>query len=476
MLSVDLDAAASCAGQPTYRQGHTMKLTFLGATGTVTGSKYLLQTGSATILIDCGLFQGYKQLRLRNWEEFPVAPYSIDAVVLTHAHLDHSGYLPLLVREGFRGKIYCSEATFDLCKILLPDSGRLLEEEASHANRHNYSHHAPALPLYTEDDALRALDFFVPIPFGQPHTVATGLTAQLALGGHILGAAIVTLNDGQRTLTFSGDLGRLNDAIMVEPTLIQRSDYLVLESTYGDRSHDPADPAILLGQTIRETAARGGVTVIPAFAVGRAQSLLYAIHQLKQRGEIPSLLPVYLNSPMATDTTALYRKHRKLHRLSEAECQAMCHAAKIVNSVEESIALNQKQLPMVIIAASGMATGGRVLHHLKAFAPDSRNTILFAGFQAGGTRGRAMLDGVESIKIHGEYVPLRAQVRQIDNLSAHADGNEILSWLGHFSAAPKQVFITHGEPAAADTLRRRIKETLHWPCRVPEYKEQVELL
>lgn len=452
-----------------------MKLKFLGATGTVTGSKYLLSTGSATILIDCGLFQGYKQLRLRNWEEFPVAPDSIDAVVLTHAHLDHSGYLPLLVREGFRGKIYCSEATFDLCKILLPDSGRLLEEEANHANRHSYSRHAPALALYTEQDALRALDYFHPVPFGQPQKVAPGLTAQLALGGHILGAAIVTLNDGERTLTFSGDLGRLHDAIMVEPSLIERTDYLVLESTYGNRSHDPADPAVLLGQTIRETAARGGVTVIPSFAVGRAQSLMYEIYRLKQRGEIPPLLPVYLNSPMAMDTTALYQKHRKLHRLSREECQAMCHAAKIVNSVEESIALNQKQMPMVIIAASGMATGGRVLHHLKAFAPDSRNTILFAGFQAGGTRGRAMLDGIDAIKIHGEYVPLRAQVRQIDNLSAHADANEILSWLGHFKQAPKQVFITHGEPDAADGLRHRIEETLHWPCRVPDYKEQVEL-
>ncbi|WP_374361473.1 MBL fold metallo-hydrolase RNA specificity domain-containing protein [Pseudoduganella danionis] len=453
-----------------------MKLKFLGATGTVTGSKYLLNTGSATILIDCGLFQGYKQLRLRNWEEFPVPPDSIDAVVLTHAHLDHSGYLPLLVREGFRGKIYCSEATYDLCKILLPDSGRLLEEEASHANRHSYSRHAPALPLYTEEDALRALDYFHPIPFGKPHQVAAGLTAQLVLGGHILGAAIVTLNDGKRTLTFSGDLGRLHDAIMVEPTLIEQTDYLVLESTYGNRSHDPADPAVLLGQTIRDTAARGGVTVIPSFAVGRAQSLLYEIHRLKQRGEIPALLPVYLNSPMAIDATALYQKHRKLHRLNQEECLAMCHAAKIVNSVEESIELNRRQMPMVIIAASGMATGGRVLHHLKAFAPNSRNTILFAGFQAGGTRGRAMLDGIDAIKIHGEYVPLRAQVSQIDNLSAHADANEILSWLGHFKQAPKQVFITHGEPDAADALRHRIEETLHWPCRVPEYKEQVELV
>ncbi|GJI87536.1 MBL fold metallo-hydrolase [Duganella hordei] len=452
-----------------------MKIQFLGATGTVTGSRYLLTSGTARMLLDCGLFQGYKQLRLRNWEDLPVAAAEIDAVVLTHAHLDHSGYLPLLVRNGFRGKIYCSEATYDLCRILLPDSGRLLEEEASHANRHNYSKHAPALPLYTEKDALRALEYFSPVGFGEPFPICGKLQGRLALGGHILGAAIVTISDGRRSVTFSGDLGRLRDAIMVEPSHITRSDYLVLESTYGDRRRDPADPAILLGQTIRETAARGGVTIIPAFAVGRAQSILYAIHQLKRQGQLPSALPVYLNSPMATDATALYQKYLPLHRLDRRECEAMCHAAHIVNSVEESIALNERRLPMVIVAASGMATGGRVLHHLKAFAGDARNTVLFAGFQAGGTRGAAMLGGATEIKIHGEYVQLRAAVRQIDNLSAHADAGEIMSWLGHFLEPPKRTFITHGEPAAADALRHRIEEQLHWDCRVPEYLEQQEL-
>ncbi|MBA5604003.1 MBL fold metallo-hydrolase [Duganella sp. FT3S] len=452
-----------------------MKLTFLGATGTVTGSKYLLQSGAKRILVDCGLFQGYKQLRLRNWEEFPIPPDEIDAVVLTHAHLDHSGYLPLLVKNGFRGKIYCSEATRDLCKILLPDSGHLLEEEAMHANLHGYTGHAPALPLYSEADAIRALDYFHPVPFDQAFDVVPGLTAQLTMAGHILGAAIVTIRSASCRLTFSGDLGRLHDPIMVAPGIIEETDYLVLESTYGDRVHDPADPAILLGQTIRETSSRGGVTIIPSFAVGRAQSLLYEIYKLKQKGEIPDVLPVYLNSPMATDATALYMRYRHQHRLNKHDTEAMCHAAKIVNSVEESIALNQRQVPMVIIAASGMATGGRVLHHLKAFAGDSRNTILFAGFQAGGTRGAAMLEGVPAIKIHGEYVPLNAQVRQIDNLSAHADGNELMAWLRHFRKAPKRTFITHGEPPAADALRRRIKEELHWDCRVPEYRDQVEL-
>ncbi|MBX9868804.1 MAG: MBL fold metallo-hydrolase [Burkholderiaceae bacterium] len=437
-----------------------MKIKFLGATGTVTGSKYLLQSGTAKILLDCGLFQGYKQLRLRNWQPLPIAPAELDAVVLTHAHLDHSGYLPLLVKNGFRGKIYCSGATYELCKILLPDSGRLLEEEAGFANRHGFSKHSPALPLYSEADAVRALRHFSPVKFNTVFQPCEGLQVELFRAGHILGAAIVQIKSADTTITFSGDLGRLHDLIMPAPSKIESSDYLVLESTYGDRQHDATDPAILLGNTIRETSSRGGVTIIPSFAVGRAQEIMYHLHLLKKSGALPSALPVYLNSPMAADTTALYQKFREEHQLNTAQCEAMCHAAKIVNSVEESIALNRKRTPMVIIAASGMATGGRVLHHLKAFASDTRNTILFAGFQASGTRGAAMIGGVESIKIHGDYIPLRAKVLQIDNLSAHADANEIMTWLSYFKTPPKKTFITHGEPAAADALRRRITENL----------------
>ena len=452
-----------------------MKLQFLGATGTVTGSKYLLSEGGKHILVDCGLFQGYKELRLRNRADFPMPPEEIDAVVLTHAHLDHSGYLPLLVKNGFRGKIFCSHATYDLCKILLPDSGHLLEEEANYANRHGFSRHAPALPLYSEADAVRALRHFSPVPFGTEFTVAGNMRAELALAGHILGAAIVTLRCKGRTVVFSGDLGRPNDPIMVAPTTIEQADVLIVESTYGDKRHDPADPLVLLGQTIRDTCARGGVTLIPAFAVGRAQSLLYAIERLKARGEIPAHVPVYLNSPMAADATALYQKHRQQHRLGHDECQAMRHAAKFINSVAGSIALNEQRMPMVIIAASGMATGGRVLHHLKAFAPDPRNTILFAGFQAGGTRGAQMIDGVDSIKIHGQFIPLRAQVGQIDNLSAHADGDEIMAWLSHLRTPPERTYITHGEPPAAEALRARIDRELGWSCEVPEYLDTVDL-
>ncbi len=453
-----------------------MHIQFLGATGTVTGSKYLLTTSKSSLLVDCGLFQGYKQLRLRNWAALPVHPAQIDAVVLTHAHLDHSGYLPLLVKDGFRGKIYCSEATYDLCKIILPDSGHLLEEEANYANRHSYSKHDPAEPLYTEADAERALGYFSPVPFETHFSPADGMLASLLPAGHILGAAIVTVRADGKTITFSGDLGRPHDPIMVAPAPLGKTDYLVLESTYGDRSHDPADPAELIGETIRTTAARGGVTIIPSFAVGRAQSMLYYIDKLKRSGQIPSGLPVYLNSPMATNATEIYHKHRKQHRLDYRQCESMCHAATIVRSVEESIALNQRQRPMVIVAASGMATGGRVLHHLKAFAPDPRNTFLFSGFQAGGTRGAAMVAHADSVKIHGEYVPVRAQVVQLDNVSAHADAGEIIDWLRPLAPAPRMTFITHGEPAAADALRLRIEETLRWPCSVPGYLDSVELL
>ena len=451
-----------------------MQITFLGAAGTVTGSKYLVGIGDKKILVDCGLFQGYKQLRLRNRAPLPVDPRKIDAVVLTHAHLDHSGYLPLLVKNGFAGKVYCSEATRDLCAILLPDSGHLQEEEAKYANRRGYSKHSPALPLYTVADAEQALTHFAPISFARDTDLGGGLTLHLLPAGHMLGASFVRLQHGGKTLLFSGDLGRPNDLIMVAPTNVTRADYLVVESTYGDRRHDPSDSLQRLAEVINRTAARGGAVIVPAFAVGRAQSLMYLIHLLKEARTIPDL-PVFLNSPMAANATRVYHQHPGEHRLTPTQCSAMYAAANIVNSVEESKALNQRKGPMIIIAASGMATGGRVVHHLKAFAPDARNTILFAGYQAGGTRGGALLAGAETIKIHGEYVPVRAEIVSLDNLSAHADYTEILDWLKHFEAPPRQTFVTHGEPQAADALRHRIEEDLGWHTVVPEYLETVEL-
>ena len=451
-----------------------MQLTFLGATGTVTGSKYLVTAGGRRILVDCGLFQGLKQLRLKNWEPLPVDPGSVDAVVLTHAHIDHSGYLPLLVRNGFRGKVYCSSATRDLCGILLPDSGRLQEEEADYANRSGFSKHTPALPLYTQQDAERCLSQLVPLNFTSDTDLGSGAVLRLAHAGHILGSAFVSLKHAGVDLLFSGDVGRPRDPVMLEPSAMPRADYLVLESTYGDRLHDPADPLVELAAIINRTVERGGVVIVPTFAVGRAQQLLYYLYKLKATRRIADV-PVYLNSPMALDVTRIFLAHRDEHRLTPEQCKAMFGSVRIVNTPEESKHLNRRDGPMIILAGSGMATGGRVVHHLKAFAPDPKNTILFAGFQAAGTRGATILSGADSVKIHGQYVPVRAEVKILSNLSAHADYAELLEWLDHFDAAPKQIFITHGEPVAADALRHRIEERKGWRCKVPEYREQVDL-
>ena len=451
-----------------------MDIQFLGATGTVTGSKYLLRAAGKRILIDCGLFQGYKQLRLRNWAPLPFDPATIDLVILTHAHLDHSGYLPLLVKHGYRGAVLCTAATAELCGILLPDSGHLQEEDAQYANRHGFSKHHPALPLYTQKDAQESLLQLEAIGFDRTVNIAPGLDFRLLRAGHILGAAMAEFHCGNRAVLFSGDLGRPNDLLMKPPAQVEHADYLVLESTYGNRRHEQTDPLHLLADVVSRTAARGGVVIIPAFAVGRTQVLLYAIHLLKSARRIPDL-PVYLNSPMAIDATGIYRQYRLEHRLTEEQCKAMCAAARPVTTVEESKALNNRRGPMILISASGMVTGGRVLHHVKAFAPDPCNTILLSGFQSGGTRGAALAAGAETVKIHGEYVPVRAEVATLNNLSAHADSVETLEWLRHFSRPPRRTFITHGEPPAADALRRSIEEKLNWQCCVPDYLERASL-
>lgn len=451
-----------------------MRLTFLGGTGTVTGSKYLLEHKGQRLLVDAGLYQGLKQLRLRNWDSFPVAPSEIDAILLTHAHLDHSGFIPRLVQLGFRGRVYCTSATRDLCALILPDSGRLLEEEADFANRHGFSKHHPALPLYTEQDAQAALRHFTSREFDEGFEPVPGVRVQLRRAGHLLGAASVRVEWEGRSILFSGDLGRAHDVLMMPPALPEAADTVVIESTYGDRAHADTDPLTELAAVINRTAARGGLVVIPSFAIGRAQALMYCLHLLRQQHRIPDL-PAFLNSPMAADATHIYRKHRAEHRLTPEQCEAMCSAARIVNSVEESKRLNDMRFPAVIISASGMASGGRVLHHLKAFAPDDRNSILFAGFQAAGTRGAAMVGGARTVKIHGQQVPIRADVAQLDSLSAHADRNELLAWIGALPSAPQRVFVTHGEPVAADALRQAIEERHHWRCSVPEYRDTVEL-
>ena len=457
-----------------------MELTFLGATGTVTGSKYLLTSktesgASKRILIDCGLFQGLKQLRLRNWAVLPINPKNIHAVILTHAHMDHSGYLPLLVKNGFSGKVYCSEATRDLCEVLLLDSAHLQEEEARYANKGGFSKHNPALPLYTQEDAQNALALLTPVDYEKDIDLGDGLILKLFPSGHILGSAFVRIHNKKTSILFSGDIGRPHDILMKAPATIKQADYLVVESTYGNRLHDQTDPKVKLAEVINQTVQRKGVVVIPVFAVGRAQELLYYIHLLKSSGAIDNNIPVYLNSPMAVDATAIFNHFKSEHRLTPEQSYALCHTAHMVNSIEASKQLNETKGPMIILSASGMATGGRVVHHLKAFAPNPNNTILFAGFQAAGTRGAAMLDGVESIKIHGEYVPVRAKVELISNLSAHADFSEIIAWLGGFQSPPKKTFITHGEPVAADAMRLHIEEQLHWRVTVPDYLETVTL-
>lgn len=451
-----------------------MRLTFLGATRTVTGSCYLIEAADRKVLVDCGLFQGFKELRLRNWATFPVPPREIDAVVLTHAHLDHSGYLPLLVKHGFRGRIYCTPPTRDLCALLLPDSGHLQEEDARRANRYHYSKHDPALPLYTTADADAALTHFRTVPFGQDVALGQGLRVRFERNGHILGAAWVLLTAGHRTVLFSGDIGRPHDPVMKPPVAPVAADYLLVESTYGDRLHESADPLDQLAEVVRRTADRGGTVVVPAFAVGRAQSLLYYLHTLKTQGRIPDL-PVYLDSPMAIDATDILGRYPLEHRLSRELCAAVLGSATYVSTPEESKDLDRGHNPRIIISASGMATGGRVLHHLKHFAPDRRNTILFTGFQAGGTRGDRIVRGEAAVKIHGAMVPINAEVALLENISAHADYEEILDWLGHIRQAPTTTFITHGEAPAAEAMRQQIEERFGWPAIVPEYRQSVEL-
>ncbi|HEX8363604.1 MAG TPA: MBL fold metallo-hydrolase [Longimicrobium sp.] len=451
-----------------------MEITFLGGAGTVTGSKYLVSAAGRRILVDCGLFQGLKQLRLRNREPFPVDPASIDAVILTHAHLDHTGYLPVLARGGFRGPVYCTPATADLCAILLPDSGHLQEEEARYAAGHGYSRHAKPRPLYTRADAEDTLQLLQGAGFGEDVGAGGGLRFCFRPAGHMLGAATVTLTDGSTTVLFSGDLGRPNDPLLPSPAPVPQADVVVVESTYGDRLHEPVDPEEELATVISRTAMAGGAVLIPSFAVGRAQSLLYHIRRLKDTHRIPDL-PVFLDSPMAQEATAVFLRRAAELRLTPAECEAMCTAAEATSTVEESKRIDRMRYPRVIISASGMATGGRVLHHLKALASDPKNTILFAGYQAAGTRGADLLRGAKEIKIHGAYVPVRAHVEALDNISAHADYEEILAWLRALKAAPRQVYITHGEPAAADALRRRIEERFGWSCRVPEHAERAVL-
>ena len=450
-----------------------MFLTFLGGAGTVTGSKTLVEAGGARLLIDCGLFQGLKQLRLQNRAPPPVDPARLSAVLLTHAHIDHSGYLPALANAGFRGKVWCTPGTADLCRVLLPDAGHLQEEDARFANMRGFSRHKPALPLFTREDAERCLELLEPVAYGVAFEPAEGVRACFRRAGHIIGAARIEL-DG---VVFSGDIGRPVDPIFLPPEpldAVGTVGAMIIESTYGDRKHDPEDPAVSLATAIRPVLDRGGVVMIPAFAVGRAQTILHLVAKLMAEQRIPRV-PVFLDSPMAIDATHIYRGHVEDHRLDEAACAAMCTVASFLRTTDESKSINRRDGPMIIVAGSGMATGGRIVHHLAQRGPDAKNAILFAGYQAAGTRGQALLIGAESVKIHGQWVPIRAERLRMDSLSAHADAGEILDWLATLNAAPARVYINHGEPAASDALRVRIRDRFGWEAEVVQPGMRAEI-
>lgn len=459
-------------------------LTFLGAAGTVTGSRYLLEAGGERLMVDCGLFQGQKELRLRNWADLPIEPRSIQSLVLTHAHLDHTGYIPRIVKQGFRGRIFASAATAELARILLLDSAYLQEEDAAFANKRGFSKHKPALPLYTHQDALESIELFQAVDESKPFEISSHFSLRFFRAGHILGARIVemTVSENSRTqrVVFSGDLGRSHQPIIRPPESLEGADVLLLESTYGDRLHPTDDFRERLASIIETTSARGGTVIVPAFAVGRTQELLYILRELIESQRLPSL-PIHVDSPMAIDVTSLYREHHEDHNLQmeSLEAQGIKPFSPVGvhfdRSPEESKALNDCPDPSIIISASGMATGGRVLHHLARCLPDPRNTILLVGFQAPGTRGQSLESGSQFVKMHGAMVPVRASIESVEHLSAHADAGEIMEWLGKFRNPPQKILLVHGEPHAAEALRQKIAATPGWQVQVSSYLLNIAL-
>ena len=460
-------------------------LTFWGAAGTVTGSKYLIENHHNRVLVDCGLFQGPRALRERNWAAAPFPAASVDAVLLTHAHIDHTGYLPRFVKQGFRGPVYCSRGTADLLRILLPDSARLQEEEADYRNRHKVTRHTPALPLYTEEDAEAALQLLQVVPNdGQAIRIVNGISAEFRIAGHILGSsqvlALIETEQGIRRVLFSGDLGKYDQPIIRDPVAPPSCDYLVVESTYGDRTHDPEEPKVALERVIKNAALHNSEILIPAFAVGRAQELLYLIRELEDEKRVP-VLPVILDSPMASAATKVYANRREEHDEEYVTASAgnanpmRTHSMLATTTKEESKRLNKERGARVIISASGMMSGGRVLHHALRVLPDKNATIVFVGYQAAGTLGRRVADGEKEVKVLGQWVPVRCQSVKIGGFSAHADWQEVIRWLQDLPAAPLRVFVTHGEVGSATAMAQHIRERFSWPVEVPEHGQQFEL-
>lgn len=460
-------------------------VTFWGAAGTVTGSKYLIDNNHQRVLIDCGLFQGPRELRERNWAEAPFPATSVDAVLLTHAHIDHTGYLPRFVKQGFRGPVYCSRGTAELLRILLPDSARLQEEEADYRNRHKVTRHNPALPLYTEEDAQNALGLLQVVKNdGQPFDVAKSISAEFRIAGHILGSSqvlvLVETNQGVQRILFSGDLGKYDQPIIRDPVAPPACEYLVVESTYGDRTHDPEEPKIALERIIKHAAEHDSEILIPAFAVGRAQEVLYLIRELEDEKRVP-ILPVILDSPMASKATKVYSNRREEHDEEYVTATAgnanplQTHSMITSTSKEDSKRLNQQRGARIIISASGMMTGGRVLHHALRILPDANATVVFVGYQAGGTLGRRVADGEKEVRVLGQWVPVRCQSVKIGGFSAHADWQEVIRWLQDLPSPPRRVFITHGEVGSATAMAEHIRQRFGWPIEVPEHGQQFEL-
>ncbi len=459
-------------------------LQFLGAAGTVTGSKYLLEAAGERLMIDCGLFQGEKELRLRNWNPLPVPASSIRWVVLTHAHLDHTGYIPRLVKEGFRGEVLGTAATVELARLVLPDSGHLQEEDAEYANFKGFSKHKPALPLYTYEEAVKSLEQFRAVDDSKPLELSEHFTLRFFRAGHILGARSIEVtvreNGRARKVLFSGDLGRYQQLIIREPVVPEGADVLLVESTYGDRLHPTDDFRARLVMIVETTAEHGGTVVIPAFAIGRTQELLYLFRELIASGKMHSV-PIHVDSPMAIDVTDIYRRHHEDHNLETTAIED--HGGRPFSppdvhfdrTRQESVALNNARYPMIVISASGMATGGRVVHHLERCLPDHRNTVLFVGFQGAGTRGKTIQSGAEFVKMYGHQVFVRSRVETIENLSAHADYGEILKWLERLPKPPQETFLVHGEPEAAASLKEKISQQLGWRVSVAQYLQKVEL-
>jgi metallo-beta-lactamase family protein len=447
---------------------------FLGGAGTVTGSKFLLHLNARKILVDCGLFQGLKELRLQNWSPFPVPPKEIDAVLLTHAHLDHCGYLPILVREGFRGPIYATAPTRELSKVILIDSAKIQEEDAERANREGYSKHKPARPLYTSEEAKFSLGQFRTIAPDQWLPLFESIQVRFSNAGHILGSSIIEIKTPSFTIAFTGDLGRQDPLILHPPKTLEPVDYLVVESTYGDRLHSPLSPLKELSEIVRETVDRKGHLIIPAFAVGRTQDVLYLLSVLRRQSQIPSI-PIFLDSPMGIEATEIFSDYPEWHRLPPSELKELVRDVTAVKHPQQSEELQHRRESSIVIAGSGMLTGGRVLSHLLNRLSSERNTVLLVGFQAPSTRGSLLRSGIPELKIFGQYVPVRAQIRELSTLSAHGDQRDLLNWIEQIGAPPKKTFIVHGEPQAANALRVRMKDLLSWDAVVPHQNARFEL-